>query len=251
MSKDAEERAFRIRNWLNAPRSNAAAQAGRNLVNVLSRHILAHKPLIHVSSPEDDAFDWACVLVDRYLRPLDLWAELRAQNIADIEITPADIAASCSEVNRIAREHAQALLELLRSGYLPSDAIRVAGSAVECYTHPNGERASRVRERSLEQRLREFISQLGEPEPEPGKRARKSKGKGKARAESILAILELWLAVDGRPPRFQRDGSMGVACGPFKEFAEQVLDAVGIKGASLETLTREAESIFAGRQHPR
>jgi hypothetical protein len=183
----------------------------------------------------------------RHFRPLNIWAAFRSEGLSDGEHDPGEFASYFDDRKARVKYHAEALLALLKDNEFPPAISHAIGATTKLYQRPSGHVAEHTVERSLPARLAELISAIPTP-TDAGESLKKTRGKGEVRAEGIRAILGIWLEVEGSPPRFQRAGSAGTACGPFADFASGVLSAVGVKGVGIEKLVRDAVDMLEEHQ---
>lgn len=184
----------------------------------------------------------------RPFRPLNTWAAFsRSPELTDGAHDPGEFTSYFDDRKALVKYHAEQLLALLKDNEFPPAISHAIGATTKLYQRPSGHVAERTVERSLSARLAELISAI--PTPTDARESpKKTRGKGAVRAEGIRAILGLWLEVEGSPPRFQRAGSAGPACGPFADFARGVLSAVGVKGVGIERLVRDAMDMLEEHQ---
>lgn len=181
-------------------------------------------------------------LMRRHFNALNIWAIFEAKGLPNGEHDPGEYRAYFDERNAAIKHHAESLLALLEGGLLPIAISHAVIETKQLYRHPAGHASARTLERSLPKRLAELISTI--PAPAKPEKQKTTRGPGQVREEGIRAVLNLWLEVDGSPPKFHRAGAGGTACGPFADFAKGIFEAVGIRAASLETVTRRAEKIY-------
>lgn len=185
----------------------------------------------------------AHLIARRYSSQLTAWAAFQANGLPDVSHDPDEFTDYFNEKQTQLKEHAEALLALLKNNHFPPAISSVIGATQQGYLQADGRPAFRTLERSLEARLTELIRSIDLPNAEKG-RSKSRKGKGAARAEAIQAVLHMWLEIGGPPPKLQRDGSAGKSCGPFNDFAAEVLEAFGIKHNGLEDFVRAAQQLF-------
>lgn len=183
----------------------------------------------------------------RHFRPLNTWAAFRSEGLSDGEHDPGEFASYFDDRKARVKYHAEALLALLKDNEFPPAISYAIAATTKLYRHPAGHVTEHTVEKSLPARLAELISAISVP-MDARESPKKTRGKGAVRAEGIRAILGLWLEVEGSPPRFQRAGSAGPACGPFADFARGVLSAVGVKGVGIEKLVRDAMDMLEEHQ---
>ena len=179
----------------------------------------------------------------RYERPMATWPRFQHEKLPDSAHDPAEFADYFNEKQAQVKEHAEALLALLKNNHFPPVISSVIGATKQLYVHPAGHASERTTERSLEARLAELVRSIDLPREEKG-RPKSKRGKGAARAEAVQAVLHMWLEIGGPAPRLQRDGSAGASCGPFNDFAEAVLRAYGIQHNGLEAFVNDAVHLF-------
>lgn len=174
---------------------------------------------------------------------LATWAAFQANGLPDVSHDPDEFTDYFNDKNLEAKRHAEALLAWLKNNHFPPAVSAVIGATQQGYLQADGHPAFHTLERSLEARLTELVRSIDLPNAEKG-RSKSRKGKGAARAEAIQAVLHMWLEIGGPPPKLQRDGSAGKSCGPFNDFAAEVLEAFGIKHNGLEDFVRSAQQLF-------
>lgn len=179
----------------------------------------------------------------RYSVSLTIWAEFQAKGLPDSEHDHNEYVDYFNDKNAEIKLHAEALLVLLKNNHLPPAMSAAIGETIQGFLHPDGHANFRTLESSLAARLSQLIAAIEIP-TESQERPNKVKGKKAARAESIRAVVHMWLEVGGSTKIFQRDGSDGPPCGSFAEFSKRVLGIFGIKHSGLEEFIKEGEVLI-------
>lgn len=191
------------------------------------------------------ALDKAHLIVRSHIGGLSIWAAfVNSHELCDSSFDPSEWEAYARDKDSRIRHHAEKLLTLLNDPYQRAAVTHAICETKAATLLSDGHIGTRTIERSLQARLTELIAAI--PNQEANQLQEKTpKGKGAARRKGTRSILQLWLEVTGEPPpKFKRKGSGGGPCGEFSEFVQGVLEAMDIRGPSLEVVTRDAIKMF-------